>query len=74
MQKVISANEQLLKQGEGLVQALLPLVGNQAAIGRWFTANSGMLTQLQDASNSATKSLQRRPADKEGQEPQLVVK
>ncbi len=56
MQKVCSTNEQLLKQGQALVQALLPLVGDQAAISQWFTANSSMLTQMQDASNSATKA------------------
>ena len=56
MKKVVTMNEQLLKQGQGLIQALTPLAGNTAAIQQYFQANSNLLPQLQEASNVATKA------------------
>jgi hypothetical protein len=55
MVKAIDANENALKQGQQLIQSLIPLAGDSAAMAAWFTANSNTLTQLQDANNATTK-------------------
>jgi uncharacterized Zn finger protein (UPF0148 family) len=56
MLTVISTNAQLLNQGKLLLETLLNIAGNQAAVREFFNTKTMIITLLQNASNTATKA------------------
>lgn len=56
MQTVILTNAQLLNQGKSLLETLLTIASNPAAVRDFFNTKTMVITLLQNASNTVTKA------------------